>query len=252
MKSTEVWKPVVGYEGWYEVSSQGRVKSLERVFARGAVQQERIMRAHIQRGADGKAGRVTAALCVAGKPRTHLVHHLVLEAFVGPRPDGLEACHWDGDAANNAVENLRWDTHVANEQDKKRHGTNYESKKTHCPRNHPLSAPNLAPSEARLGRRKCQACTLAYLDAYRCGGEVTQEAADEKYALVLAGRVGEKRETCPYGHSLIGPNLVPSSLKLGLRGCLVCSRARGFAKYRELPFDEAVADERYAVIMQAE
>lgn len=49
------------------------------------------------------------------------VHHLVLEAFVGPRPPGLECCHNDGNSMNNKPGNLRWDTHQANMEDLKRH-----------------------------------------------------------------------------------------------------------------------------------
>lgn len=51
------------------------------------------------------------------------VHHLILEAFVGPCPPGLECCHGDGDGTNNALGNLRWDTHQENAQDRVRHGT---------------------------------------------------------------------------------------------------------------------------------
>lgn len=50
------------------------------------------------------------------------VHQIVLEAFVGPAPDGLEGCHDDGNASNNALGNLRWDTHQANMLDRSRHG----------------------------------------------------------------------------------------------------------------------------------
>lgn len=52
-----------------------------------------------------------------------LIHRLVLEAFVGPRPDGLEARHRDGDPTNNRLDNLLWGTSSDNENDKRRHGT---------------------------------------------------------------------------------------------------------------------------------
>ncbi len=55
--------------------------------------------------------------------KIRLVHHLVLEAFVGPCPEGMECCHEDGDPTNNRLANLRWDTKKANEADKRRHGT---------------------------------------------------------------------------------------------------------------------------------
>lgn len=51
------------------------------------------------------------------------VHTLILETFVGPRPEGMEACHFDGDRANNRLANLRWDTPAGNAADKGRHGT---------------------------------------------------------------------------------------------------------------------------------
>jgi hypothetical protein len=51
------------------------------------------------------------------------VHILVLETFVGPCPDGMQACHWDGNSANNRLGNLRWGTLSDNTQDRLRHGT---------------------------------------------------------------------------------------------------------------------------------
>jgi hypothetical protein len=55
--------------------------------------------------------------------RNHKVAHLVLKAFVGPRPKGKECCHNDGNQSNNALSNLRWDTHVNNMKDQIAHGT---------------------------------------------------------------------------------------------------------------------------------
>jgi len=66
-------------------------------------------------------------VCMRGKPCGQVcqkyVHRLVLEAFVGPCPHGMVACHWDNDTTNNSLANLRWDTQKANMSDKKRHGT---------------------------------------------------------------------------------------------------------------------------------
>ncbi len=74
---------------------------------------------------------VWVALKPSGKyPQVHLgkgnpryVHHLVLEAFHGPCPPGLECCHEDGNRFNNRAANLRWDTHASNIADKRMHGT---------------------------------------------------------------------------------------------------------------------------------
>jgi HNH endonuclease len=62
---------------------------------------------------------------LGGGPRkvARLIHQLVLEAFVGPRPPGLVCCHSDGDRTNNRMDNLRWDSYLANSEDMLRHGT---------------------------------------------------------------------------------------------------------------------------------
>lgn len=58
-----------------------------------------------------------------GKKFRRYVHHLVLETFGGPRPQGLVCRHLDGNPANNVLENLEWGTYAENEADKLRHGT---------------------------------------------------------------------------------------------------------------------------------
>lgn len=59
----------------------------------------------------------------SGTTHQERVHHLVLETYVGPCPEGMEACHSDGDIFNNNANNLRWDTRKANRQDSIKHGT---------------------------------------------------------------------------------------------------------------------------------
>lgn len=54
-----------------------------------------------------------------------LVHQIVLEVFVGPRPDGMEACHNDGDSMNNRLDNLRWGTRASNSADTRKHGRHW-------------------------------------------------------------------------------------------------------------------------------
>lgn len=156
---TEQWKPITGYEGYYEVSNQGRVRSVERVIMRsnGIPQRinERIMSPGLRRDHPG------VNLHKDGKFKAHYVHTLVLTAFVGPRPPGHEGCHNDGNPANNRVENLRWDTPLGNANDKRLHGTHNNTKKTHCKRGHPLEAPNLIACRAKHGRRVCLACHRA-------------------------------------------------------------------------------------------
>ena len=65
------------------------------------------------------------SLCLGNGWPQRYVHHLVLEAFVGPRPEGTECCHGNGIRSDNRLCNLRWDTHKENYADAVRHGTAY-------------------------------------------------------------------------------------------------------------------------------
>lgn len=120
----EVWKQVPDYEGYYEVSNYGVVRGVDRVVV---VNQgggyERTCVGRVLKIAVTKIGYKVVALYTLGNKRVFLVHRLVLEAFVGPCPDGMEACHNDGDKLNNCLANLRWDTVKNNHHDKKIHGT---------------------------------------------------------------------------------------------------------------------------------
>lgn len=65
---------------------------------------------------------VVVGLFRAGRSKKFFVHRLVLEAFIGPCPSGMEACHRDDCGTNNRLENLRWDTSAANKADMARNG----------------------------------------------------------------------------------------------------------------------------------
>ncbi len=111
----EIWKPVVGYEGSYEVSNLGRVRSLDRIVPVNSGKGPnrtymKRLRGKVLALQKHPGGYRQVALC----GRIYLVHDLVLQAFVGPRPPGKEGCHNDSDKRNNALSNLRYDTHTAN------------------------------------------------------------------------------------------------------------------------------------------
>lgn len=146
------WRPVLGYEGLYEVSDSGNVRSIERQVedSNGIVRlrQGRILRGYF----DG--ARVRVRLSRLGVVTERKVHRLVLDAFVGPRPTGMECCHNDGDPTNNHVSNLRWDTKSANCLDSVQHGTHHVSRRTHCPHGHSYEA----HAVVRNGSRKCRLC----------------------------------------------------------------------------------------------
>ena len=119
---------------------------------------------------------------------------LVLEAFVGPRPAKLDSCHNDGVRTHNHLSNLRWDTRSANLYDAVEHGTNAQTRKTHCPLRHKLVMPNLRPATSRNGHRGCLACARATSRVYnarvRRGVELDhKEWADRYYATIMADAV---------------------------------------------------------------
>lgn len=127
--SQEEWKPVVGYEGLYEVSRSGEVRGvIRRVMTKGGVTKPwkgRPIRPFVV----AKDGHLRIRLSNAGTHKKHMVHRLVLEAFVGPCPTGMQCCHNDGNPRNNAVDNLRWDTPKSNWADSVRHGTSVRGEK---------------------------------------------------------------------------------------------------------------------------
>ncbi len=125
----EIWKFIDGYTGWYEASTFGRIKSLDRVVKHrwsGLTKRKgRILTPHTD-----KRGRLRVTLYKDGKGSERYVHHLVLEAFAGPRPEGTECCHNDGNPSNNRLDNLRWDSHTNNMFDKQKHGTYLQGAKS--------------------------------------------------------------------------------------------------------------------------
>lgn len=131
----EIWKDIPGYGNFYMASNLGRIKVKERKIKKFSalvnkiVEQtykERILSAS---KAD-KYGHLNVHLGVNKEKFVIGVHRLVLFAFVGFPPDGHEACHNNGIANDNRIENLRWDTHANNNADRKKHGK-YPTGKDH-------------------------------------------------------------------------------------------------------------------------
>lgn len=151
---SERWRPVRGYEGAYEVSDQGNVRSLDRTDHYG---RRRAGRALKPGTSDGYPA---VHLRWQGRTRNVRIYRLVAEAWVPGEAPGLEVCHEDGDRLNSAASNLRWDTRQANQADILLHGHNYNLGKTHCPRNHEYTPENTGRQRLRSGRqgRVCLTC----------------------------------------------------------------------------------------------
>jgi len=121
---SEEWRPVPGFEGLYEVSSQGRVRSVDHYApVRGG--SVRLVRGRIRKLQTGSGGYLKLMLSKGNVITNHEVHALVAAAFHGARPPGMEVCHNNGDQSDNRAENLRYGTHSDNIRDAIKHGTHY-------------------------------------------------------------------------------------------------------------------------------
>jgi hypothetical protein len=122
----EIWKSIPGYAGAYEVSSYGRVRSLDRYIDFPRVAGHCRAHRHLCRGRLLRAAPASTRYLsvVLGRDNTQNVHVLVALAFLPPRPSPKhEVRHLDGSRTNNVPINLAWGTRAQNNRDKKHHGT---------------------------------------------------------------------------------------------------------------------------------
>lgn len=148
----EIWKPVLGYEGLYEASNLGRVRSIKYPITR-------ILKPHYKKRGYAHLGLYTHA----GKLCCVQLHKAVYEAFQGPIPEGKEIDHIDNDPSNNLLTNLQVLSHKQNMR--KAHArllergfTNGRAAQTHCKHGHELSGENVY---LRGKRRVCRVCVAA-------------------------------------------------------------------------------------------
>jgi hypothetical protein len=154
MGTTERWLPIRGHEGHYEVSDQGRVRSLPRIVTYSDGRRRRYP-GRLLRPARGHGGYRTIQL----RGRTCRVHVLVAEAFLERLPGQVLVRHRDGDPEHDAVENLVWGTQSENMLDRVAHGRHVYANKSECVRGHAYDEANTGRRKSRGGRgRYCRAC----------------------------------------------------------------------------------------------
>lgn len=132
----ERWLPSIG---GHEVSDLGRLRNLD--------------------------GEIVEVKSYSTKPggspykrfRRRYLHHLVLEAFVGPKPRGMQCRHINGDSLDNRLENLAWGTPSEDNNDRVRNGTHQHSSRTECPHGHPLDGVRYRKDGTVL-QRYCKTC----------------------------------------------------------------------------------------------
>lgn len=139
------WKPIPNHEN-YSVSDDGRIRN---------------SKGRELRGRDIGSGHLQVALYTDGKRSERQVHRMVLAAFVGPCPEGMEVRHLNGIPGDNRLLNLAYGTSAENKRDMLRHGTHHLASKTHCPRGHEYSPDNtyVTPTPSGGTRRTCKQCS---------------------------------------------------------------------------------------------
>lgn len=112
----EIWKPVKGFEGYYEVSNLGNVRSIDRIVLDTVRNCERLLKGKILTQRDNGSGYKIVMFCKEHKLYNKYVHRLVSEAFI-PNPDNLpQINHKDEVKSNNCVDNLEWCTQLYNNE----------------------------------------------------------------------------------------------------------------------------------------
>ena len=171
--TNEKWLPVVGYEGHYEVSDHGRVKSLARKLPVAGSgwrnYRERILRPSF-------AGHPHVVMVTpTGEQRTETIHRMLMAAFVGPCPEGMEVRHLNDVKDDNRLENLAYGTASENMLDRVRNGIHHQSIKTVCKFGHPLSHENTYRYPD--GRRECRECRRRHVREFHMRRQQISDAA---------------------------------------------------------------------------
>lgn len=181
---TETWKPYPRNPR-YLISNAGRVQG---------------PRGKITDGVHASSTYAKVAIFLNGERKMVSVHVLVLETFVGPKPEGMESLHKNGDPLDNRASNLRWGTKKENWADRRAHGNDEKLTKTHCSRGHELAEWNRPRGKIKKGRRACKACGNARSKLngrLRRRGETWAEAdlqleADERFTILAAAARGSR------------------------------------------------------------
>lgn len=131
----EIWKNIPGFGDFYMASNLGNIMVKERKIKKFSALVNKVVeqtyKARLLKPCKtDKYGHQVVHLGIDGRKYNCSVHRLVLLAFIGCPKDGEEACHNNGVASDNRIENLRWDTHKNNNNDRKLHGK-YPKGKSH-------------------------------------------------------------------------------------------------------------------------
>lgn len=181
MIEPEQWRAIAGYEGSYEISDHGNVRSLPRKGGDGKNYKGRVLKP----STTARSRIRQIILFKDGERYSSTIHKLVLHTFVGEPKPGEEAIHNDGDAANNHVSNLQWGTSVDNAQAIIARGNNIHRRKERCPRGHLLELPNLTAYSIRQNWRSCLSCSKAHRSVKDYKSEAFKVVSDLIYRDIM-------------------------------------------------------------------
>lgn len=140
----DLWKDIPGYDDNYQASNRGHIRSKKRVVFkrhRSGVLMQQTYPEKILQGTLGRNGYSIIHISIRGIKQQVGAHRLVLLAFIGPCPLGMEACHKNSIPNDNEPENLYWGTHEQNMRDRKNRGKYPKGKE------HPMR--KLSPTQAK-------------------------------------------------------------------------------------------------------
>ena len=189
------WRPVVGYDGYYEVSSDGDIRSIDK--QSGPVYngkgwctkryKGRVLKQHTR-----DIGHRQVTLHRDGARESRYVHQLVAQAFYGPRPDKHCVRHWNGDPGDNRVENLRYGTASDNRRDvfkdRRLVAKPPNPPRTHCKFGHLIEYPNIRvrTDGSRYPTDRCLVCHRTQNARPGVPLDTLRPELDRRYAELLA------------------------------------------------------------------
>jgi hypothetical protein len=145
------WMAIPGWEGYYEASIHGEIRSLDRTTTIGQRVKGKVLVPGLMPN-----GYLMVSLYRGSARHAETVHRLVMAATHGPCPDGFEVCHRNGKRNDNRRVNLYYGTRSENNLDKVRHGTDHNAVKTHCKQGHEFTPDNTYWRQE--GGRTCRTC----------------------------------------------------------------------------------------------